>query len=130
MKRTIEIDNKKIEMASNALTPLAYTEIFKNDFMRVILGFRPLIGVKPEDYTEEQLALSNARAGKFSELAFVFAKQAELKEAAAIMELTKRDYYNWLANFGTNAFKDVNVINDLLALWLDNANNNVEQKNA
>ena len=129
MKRTIEIENKKIEMASNALTPLAYTEIFKNDFMRVILGFRPLIGVKPEDYTEEQIALSNARAGKFSELAFIYAKQAELKEAAAIMELTKRDYYNWLANFGPNAFKDINVINDLLSLWLDNANNNVDAKN-
>ena len=129
MKRTIEIENKKIEMASNALTPLAYTEIFKNDFMRVILGFRPLIGVNPEDYTEEQLALSNARAGKFSELAFIYAKQAELKEAATIMELTKRDYYNWLANFGPNAFKDINVINDLLSLWLDNANNNVDAKN-
>ena len=131
MKGTITVKDKTIDLVSNALTPILYRQIFHKDFLREISEFKKLKGKKREDYTEEDLEIITSRYETFSRLAFVMAKQAEIKETARLVNLGINNYYEWLMQFETNDMNDPHVMGDLLAIWSGNAgDSHVEGKNA
>lgn len=130
MKTTIKIQDQTIEVASNAFTPLLYRQIFKKDFLKEITSMRGLIGKKKEELSDEDLGLATERSDIFSKLAFCMAKQAELVEAAELVNLTLIDYYNWLMNFDANAFTTAQTLGSIINAWKGNANDShVEAKN-
>lgn len=130
MKNEITIDNKTFEMASNALTPILYRQIFKKDFLREITGFKSLKGKKADDYTEDDIDNFSRRSEAFSRIAFVMAKQAEISVAAELVKLTELDYLTWLSDFKNQAFTDAEVLTKILAIWQGNAEDmNIEAKN-
>lgn len=131
MKNEIKIGEKSVVLIANALTPFAYTEIFKKDFLRVLMSFKSLEGKKPDEYTEDDLAFVMARANAFAEIAFVMAKQGEGKTAAQLVNFGRADFLEWLAQFDeTNTFMDGEVLAGVLATWQGQAIGDIESKNA
>lgn len=131
MKNEIKIGEKSVVLIANALTPFAYTEIFKKDFLRVLMSFKSLEGKKPDEYSEDDLAFVMARANAFAEIAFVMAKQGEGKTAAQLVNFGRADFLEWLAQFdNTNAFMDSEVLAGVLATWQGQAIGDIESKNA
>lgn len=130
MKNEIKIGEKSVTLIANALTPFAYTEIFKKDFLRVIMSFKTLEGKEPEEYTDDDLAFVMSRASAFSEIAFVMAKQGEGKTAAELVGYNRGDFFAWLAEFDdANAFMSGEVLGGVLATWQGQAVGTVESKN-
>lgn len=158
MKTTINVGSKTLELANNAFTPILYRQIFKKDFLAlfssmitknkdVINKTLKLQSVKAEfdekKITREEflqkyseigfdsgdLAIVDERADLMSEIAFVMAKQAEIEEAAKLIQLTSLDYYNFLSQFDKNDLRSAAVINELIAFWQGNTVSKVEAKN-
>ena len=158
MKTTINVGSKTLELANNAFTPILYRQIFKKDFLAlfssmitknkdVINKALKLQAVKAEfdekkitreeflqKYSEigfdsDDLSIVDERADLMSEIAFVMAKQAEIEEAAKLIQLTSLDYYNFLSQFDKNDLRSAAVINELIAFWQGNAVSKVEAKN-
>lgn len=129
MKRTINLKNKSVECACNALTPFLFTQIFHEDFLRAIVGFRGYAGKDTNTLTDDEVAELTKRTEVFSKLAFIMAKQAEIKDAKALMDLSLVDFYEWLSDIEPQAFSDAVVMTELLALWQGNSNTTVESKN-
>lgn len=130
MRDTITIKDKTINVASNALTPILYRQIFKKDFLKEIAGFMALRGKKASDYTEEDINTVNERSEAFSRLAFIMNKQAEIETAADLVKLTDVDYYTWLCGFENQSFSTPDVLTKILAVWKGNAEDSqVESKN-
>lgn len=130
MKNEIKIGDKSVTLVSNALTPFAYTEIFKKDFLRVLMSFNSLKDKKVEEYTDDDLAFVVSRASTFAEIAFVMAKQGEGKTAAELVGYNRGDFMTWLSEFDdTNAFMSGEVLSGVLATWQGQAVGTVESKN-
>lgn len=131
MKNEIKIGEKSVVLIANALTPFAYTEIFKKDFLRVLMSFRTLQDKNPNDYTEDDLALIMSRSTAFAEIAFVMAMQGEGKTAAQLVNYGRADFLEWLAQFeNSNAFISGDVLAGVLATWQGQAIGDIESKNA
>lgn len=129
MKNEIKIGDKRVVLIANALTPFAYTEVFKKDFLRVLMSFKTLEGKNPTEYTAEELAFIVGRTTSFAEIAFIMAQQGEGKTAAELVELTRGDFLEWLTGFEPNAFTDAAVISDILTTWQGQAVGAIESKN-
>ena len=129
MQKMLNISGKDTLCACNALTPYLYTQIFGKDFLSQVTGMRSFSGKKTEDMTEADIAEITKRSLTFGEIAFVFAKQAEIKEAAELVKLTKTDYFNWLSDKEPGTFTDARLMADLLALWSGNTTTTTESKN-
>ena len=130
MKNEIKIGDKDVVLVANALTPFAYTEIFKKDFLRVLMSFKSLQGKDPNEYTDDDLGFVVARSSAFAEIAFVMAKQGEGKTAAQLINYTRADFLEWLASFEeTNAFLSGEVLGAVLATWQGQATGTAESKN-
>lgn len=130
MKNEIKIGDKDVCLLANALTPFAYTEIFKKDFLRVLMSFKSLQGKDPNEYTDDDLVFVTARTGAFAEIAFVMAMQGAGKTAAQLVNYTRADFLEWLADFeDTNAFMSGDVLAGVLATWQGQAVGSVESKN-
>ena len=129
MLRKIKVGNKEISCCANALTPLAYTELFKKDFLKTMVSFRSFKGKDMEKLTDDELSSVTRRTNAFSEMLFIMNRQAELKEASKIMSLSKDDYYEWLTGFEQG---DINpdVMIEIIALWRGQSDGEVESKNA
>lgn len=130
MKNEIKIGDKRVVLTANALTPFIYTEVFKKDFLRVLMSFKTLEGKSPTEYTDEELAFIVGRTTSFAEIAFVMAKQGEGKTAAELVELTRGDFLEWLTGFEPNDFTNAVVISDILTTWQGQAVGAIESKNA
>lgn len=129
MQKIINIANKEIACSCNALTPLLYTEIFGKDFLRSVMSLNKYKNAKvTEDNAEENVEVIQ-KTMMFSEMTFVMNKQAEIKNAADLVKLTKVDYYNWLSDFPQGAF-GVDVMTEVLSLWQGQTTQHVESKNA
>lgn len=129
MQKIINIGNKEVACSCNALTPLLYTEIFGKDFLKSVMSLNKYRTTKITDENAEENVELVAKTMMFSEMAFIMAKQAEMKNAADLVKLTKVEYYNWLSGFPQGAF-GVEVMTEVLALWQGQTNTNVEAKNA
>lgn len=130
MKNEIKIGDKRVVLIANALTPFAYTEVFKKDFLRTLMSFKTLEGKNPAEYTAEELAFIVGRTTSFAEIAFIMSQQGEGKTAAELVELTRGDFLEWLTGFEPNAFTDAAVISDILKTWQGQAVGAIESKNA
>lgn len=130
MNREITISGKSVKMASNALTPILYRQIFKKDFLKEITGLVSLKDKKAEDYSEEDVNEVSSRSEAFARLGFVMAKQAELEKASDLVKLTETDYFEWLSGFEAQAFTGASTMTAILILWKGNAEDSqVEPKN-
>lgn len=129
MKKNVNLKGKTIECACNALTPFLFTQIFHEDFLRAIIGFRGYAGKDANILTDDEVAELSKRTEVFSKLCFVMAKQAEIKDAKALMDLSIADFYIWLSDIEPQAFSDAEVMTVLLALWQGNTDTTVESKN-
>lgn len=130
MRKTIEIGDQSIEMASNALTPILYRQIFKQDFLKEISSLRRLKGKTAQTMTDEEISDSSDKIELFTKLAFVMAKQAELKTADKLVQLTQLDFYEWLTNFDNYSFQGSETMAQIISLWSGNAEDKkVESKN-
>lgn len=130
MLREIKINDQTISMASNAFTPILYRQIFKKDFLREIVSLRKLKGKKTTEMTDSEVSETTDKLSLFTELAFVMAKQAELKQADKLVALTMMNYYEWLEEFEASDFKDPKIMSQIIALWQGNAKDqDVEAKN-
>ena len=131
MLRTIKIDEKEIQMASNAFTPILYRQIFKRDFIREITSLRKLAGKTAKTMTDSELGEAADKTELFTQLAFVMAKQAELKTASKLMELNLMSYYEWLTDFEAGSFQNPETMKQIVNLWRGNAEDkNVDAKNS
>lgn len=130
MNREITISGNNVKMASNALTPILYRQIFKKDFLKEITGLVSLKDKKAEDYSEEDINEVSSRSEAFARLGFVMAKQAELEKASDLVKLTETDYFEWLSGFEAQAFTGASMMTSILLLWKGNAEDSqVEAKN-
>jgi len=130
MKNEIKIGDKDVVLVANALTPFAYTEIFKKDFLRVLMSFKTLQDKDPSKYTDEDLSFVVSRSSAFAEIAFVMAMQGAGKTAAQLVNYNRADFLTWLSEFDeTNAFLSGEVLNTILATWQGQAVGGVETKN-
>lgn len=130
MQKTINIGGKDTLCTCNALTPYLYTQIFRKDFLTQIMGFRNMAGKTAETINDNDVSEISKRTAAFAEMAFVFAKQAEIKTAAELVKLTEIDFYNWLANFEQGAFMNAETMTEILSLWQGNTAGTTESKNA
>lgn len=131
MLRTIKIDEKEIQMASNAFTPILYRQIFKVDFIHEITSLRNLVGKTAKTLTNSELEQASDKTELFTQLAFVMAKQAELKVVDKLMEINRMSYYEWLTEFEPGAFQNPETMKQIINLWRGNAEDkNVDAKNA
>lgn len=131
MLRTIKIDEKEIPMASNAFTPILYRQIFKVDFVREISSMRKLAGKTAKTLTDSELGEASGKTEHFIQLAFVMAKQAELKTPDKLLELNLLSYYEWLAEFEARSFQNPETMKQIINLWRGNAEDkNVDAKNS
>lgn len=131
MLRTIKIDEKEIPMASNAFTPILYRQIFKVDFIHEITSLRNLAGKTAKTLTDSELEQASDKTELFTQLAFVMAKQAELKVVDKLLEINRMSYYEWLAEFEPGAFQNPETMKQIINLWRGNADDkNVDAKNA
>lgn len=131
MKNEIKIGDKDVCLVANALTPFAYTEIFKKDFLRVLMSFKSLGGKDPSEYTDDDLGFVVSRSSAFAEIAFVMSMQGEGKTAAQLINYTRADFLEWLASFeDTSAFMSGEVLGAILATWQGQATGTAESKNA
>lgn len=131
MLRTIKIDEKEIQMASNAFTPILYRQIFKKDFIREITSLRKLAGKTAKTMTDSEIGETSDKTELFTQLAFVMAKQAELKTPDKLLELNLMSYFEWLTEFEAGSFQNPETMKQIINLWRGNAEDkNVEAKNA
>jgi len=131
MFRTIKIDEKDIPMASNAFTPILYRQIFKVDFIHEISSLRKLAGKTAKTMTDSEIGQASDKTELFTQLAFVMAKQAELKTIDKLWEINRMSYYEWLTEFEPGAFQNPETMKQIINLWRGNAEDkNVEAKNA
>lgn len=131
MLRTIKIDEKEIPMASNAFTPILYRQIFKKDFIREITSLRKLAGKNAKTMTDSELGEASDKTELLTQLAFVMAKQAELKTPDKLLELNLMSYYEWLTEFEAGSFQNPETMKQIINLWRGNAEDkNVEAKNS
>lgn len=129
MQKIITVGNKELVCCCNALTPFIYTEVFKKDFLKVIVSFKSYKDKDVNDYTDEEVSDVTQKTRVFSEMLFVMNKQSEVKDVAELMKFDKLDYYSWLSDFEQGAF-GVEVMSAVLSLWQGQTNTNVESKNA
>lgn len=149
MNTEIKIGSKNLKIASNALTPILYRQIFGKDFLLLFsqimtknrglidkaLGLRKskaafdageidteeyLNKINESAFTEEELSFINERADIMGELAFVMAKQAELEAVDKLLKLTINDYYIFLSEFDSNDLRAPEVIGTLTNFWQGN----------
>lgn len=131
MLREIKINDQTIPMASNAFTPILYRQIFKKDFLREITSLRKLKGKNVETMNDSEVNETTDKLSLFTELAFIMAKQAELKQADKLVDLTLLNYYEWLEEFEAGDFRDPKIMGQIIALWQGNAKDqDVEAKNS
>jgi len=141
MKKIINFKGQDVTLASNALTPFLYTQIFHEDFMRVIVGFRGVASkhsktnengesvVDVDGMTDDEIAELTKRSESFAKMAFIMAKQAEIGEAARLVNLDTIDFYEWLSEIEPQAFGSADVISGILELWNGNSKTTTNQKN-
>lgn len=130
MKNEIKIGDKDVVLVANALTPFVYTEIFKKDFLRVLMSFKTLEGKDQNEYTDDDFGFVLARSASFTEIAFVMAMQGAGKTAAQLVNLSRVDFLTWVSEFDDpNAFLSGEVLNTVLATWQGQAVGGVEAKN-
>lgn len=130
MKNEIKIGDKDVVLVANALTPFVYTEIFKKDFLRVLMSFKTLEGKDQNEYTDDDFGFVLARSASFTEIAFVMAMQGAGKTAAQLVNLSHVDFLTWVSEFDDpNAFLSGEVLNAVLATWQGQAVGGIEAKN-
>lgn len=130
MKNEIKIGDKDVVLVANALTPFVYTEIFKKDFLRVLMSFKTLEGKDQNEYTDDDFGFVLARSASFAEIAFVMAMQGAGKTAAQLVNLSRVDFLTWVSEFDDpNTFLSGEVLNAVLATWQRQAVGGVEAKN-
>lgn len=130
MKNEIKIGDKDVVLVANALTPFVYTEIFKKDFLRVLMSFKTLEGKDQNEYTDDDFGFVLARSASFTEIAFVMAMQGAGKTAAQLVNLSRVDFLTWVSEFDDpNAFLSGEVLNAVLATWQGQAVGGIEAKN-
>lgn len=130
MKNEIKIGDKDVVLVANALTPFVYTEIFKKDFLRVLMSFKTLEGKDQNEYTDDDFGFVLARSASFTEIAFVMAMQGTGKTAAQLVNLSRVDFLTWVSEFDDpNAFLSGEVLNAVLATWQGQAVGGIEAKN-
>lgn len=131
MLKNVKIDEKEIPMASNAFTPILYRQIFKVDFIHEITSLRKLAGKTAETLTDSELGQASDKTELFTQLAFIMAKQAELKLVDKLLEINRMSYYEWLSEFEPGAFKNPETMKQIINLWRGNAEDkHVEAKNS
>lgn len=129
MKKIINVGNKQIECACNALTPFIYTEVFGRDFLKVVVSFRTYANKDANNFSDDEMSDITVKTRAFSEMLFVMNKQHQIEKANDLMKLTKADYYDWLSEFEQGDF-GINVMSEVLSLWQGQADTKVEAKNA
>lgn len=129
MLKIINMKGKDVTCACNALTPFLYTQIFHEDFMRVIIGFRGFAGKDAKNLSDDDIAELTKRSQAFAKLAFIMAKQAELKDAAKLTALTDLDFYTWLSEIEPQAFQAPEVMSSIIGLWQGNSETTATAKN-
>lgn len=130
MKNEIKIGDKDVVLVANALTPFVYTEIFKKDFLRVLMSFKTLEGKDQNEYTDDDFGFVLARSASFTEIAFVMAMQGAGKTAAQLVNLSRVDFLTWVSEFDDpNAFLSGEVLNAVLDTWQGQAVGDIEAKN-
>lgn len=131
MLKTVKIDKKEIPMASNAFTPILYRQIFKVDFIHEVTSLRKLAGKTAETLTDSELGEASDKTELFTQLAFVMAKQAELKLVDKLLEINRMSYYEWLSEFEPGAFKNPETMKQIINLWRGNSEDKtVDAKNS
>lgn len=131
MLKTVKIDEKEIPMASNAFTPILYRQIFKVDFIREVTSLRKLAGKTAETLTDAELGQASDKTELFTQLAFIMAKQAELKLVDKLLEINRMSYYEWLSEFEPGAFKNPETMKQIINLWRGNSEDKtVDAKNS
>lgn len=129
MKKIINVGNKQLECACNALTPFIYTEVFGRDFLKVVVSFRTYANKDANNFSDDEMSDITVKTRAFSEMLFVMNKQHQIEKANDLMKLTKADYYDWLSEFEQGDF-GINVMSEVLSLWQGQADTKVEAKNA
>lgn len=129
MKKIINVGNKQIECACNALTPFIYTEVFGRDFLKVVVSFRTYANKDANNFSDDEMSDITVKTRAFSEMLFVMNKQHQIEKANDLMKLSKADYYDWLSEFEQGDF-GINVMSEVLSLWQGQADTKVEAKNA
>lgn len=146
MKKTIKFKHHSIDCACNALTPILYREIFQRDFLTQLMSFTKVKAYdKIKDLNGSDEAKKKAvasildeddvveimrRSQIVSEITFVYAKQAEIEDVNKLMNLSKVDYYGWLAGFDNGTFRDSDGFTSVIELWNSNTESTTESKNA
>lgn len=131
MKKTIQIDNQTVEMASNAFTPILFRQIFKKDFIREVTSLRKLKGKTASNMTDEEIGEASNKTELFTMLAFTMAKQAELKTPDKLMNLSQMDFYSWLSGFEAGSFSKAETMAEIISLWKGNSGDKaIESKNS
>lgn len=91
MKTTVKIGDTEVPMMAMASTDIYYNRIFHKDAIRI-----------QTQHASDEGVLINL----FAEIGFVMAKQAELKDRKAMLDLTEDDYLEWLDQFDHGQYID------------------------
>lgn len=104
MKKTIEIDGKKIEFEATGTIDICIRKLFNRDLMS------SLTKVNKDDSSEvSELTY---------EMAFVMNKRADLGSWKKVCELTEDDYYDWLDQFSSNSL--LQSSKEIMDLYIQN----------
>ena len=123
MEKTIVIDGKNVKFKATAATLRIYRMKFQRDLMVDLAKLT--MGLKANNNNFNIIDLE-----VFENVAYVMAKQAEIKDVKVLVELSLIDYYCWLSDYETQAFMDSEVIGKVIGLWAGNANDShIESKN-
>lgn len=110
MIKTIKIGNKEIEMKSNALTPVLYTNYFKSDMMAEMLRIQKQM----ESTTNPDDIMNGVDTQTFFKVAFIMSGASK----------QHIDYFDWLEQF--EMIDMYEALPDIMEVWMGNTGSVVE----
>lgn len=110
----ITVGNKSLKLKSTAGTAIFYKRIFRKDILREIT-----------DSSIDDLSVIDA----CQKLAFIMAMQADGTATTKMLELTEVDYIDWVDQFDSEAFQNVDIVYGILGTWNKTVNTSVPEKN-
>lgn len=117
MYKVIVLNDKKMELMSNAATPIRYKQIFRKD---LLTEFTRLDG-KSDD--EKLQAIDTIQ-----QLAFVMNKQATASREE-INRLNYDSFVEWLEDFEADAFYQKEIMDAVINTWFKNNKSTSISKN-
>lgn len=109
MIKTIKIGNKEVEMKSNALTPILFSNYFKKDMMAEMMNMQKRIdSLDPDDI------MGGIDAEIFFQVAFIMSGASR----------KKIDFYDWLEQF--ELIDMYEALPEIMEVWMDNTHSIVD----